>query len=273
VGDSGDLTALRRAMDTLLGQYGIALGMAVKYVGGQYSTRVHRGQPGEVAPLQPVTATKQKEALDFLGTRAFAASSFAMPTGLLNRLAPERWAHWGMPGAFGQGNPRLDYDLNNRVLAIQTTLLNGLFEPQLLARLREAESRSADAFRLADLFEKTTRMLWGEVAGSTPETFKALEGPSTRRDVQRAYVNRLADLVVNPPAGAPDDARALARLQLTRIDGRCKQALAAAGEAPMGDYTRAHLTETRARIKRALEASREADAGGPGRSGGATATQ
>ena len=264
VGDSGDLTALRRAMDTLLGQYGIALGMAVKYVGGQYSTRVHRGQPGAVEPLRPVPAAKQREALDFLARRAFAADAFSVSPALLGRLAPERWSHWGLPGAF---EARLDYDLNPRTLAIQTALVNGLTAPALLARLREAESRSPDAFRMSEHLERMTRMLWGEVGGSAASAaaFRALDGTSTRRDVQRLYVDRLATLVVGPAPGVPDDARALARLQLTRIDGRAARVLA--GEAPIGDYTRAHLMETRARIRRALEAGRQADAAvgrGPG---------
>jgi hypothetical protein len=76
-------------------------------------------------------------------------------------------------------------------------------------------------------------------------------------------------MVVRPEAGAPDDARALARLQLQRIDSRCSRVLAAG--VAMGDYSRAHLLETRARIKRSLEAGREADAAG-GRGGTAVAT-
>ena len=71
-------------------------------------------------------------------------------------------------------------------------------------------------------------------------------------------MDKLAALVIGPASGVSDDARALARLQLTRIDSKCSKTLAAT--TPMGDYTRAHLTETRARIKRALDAQRIADA-------------
>jgi hypothetical protein len=262
VGPNGELATLRRAMDNLLVQYGIALGHAVKYVGGQSVSRVHRGQPGATDPLVPIPAAKQREALDFLGARAFAADAFAVSPGLLGRLAPDRWAHWGVPSPFGPN--RVDYDLGGRAFAIQDALLGRLLAPNLLARLREAESRSADAFRMSDLFDRLTKMLWSEV-GEGAAGLKTLDGPSTRRQVQRAYVDRLSNLVTNPPPGAPDDARALARLQLTRIDARCARALA--GQTAMGDYTRAHLLETRARIKRALEAGREADTGGGGRPG------
>jgi hypothetical protein len=85
-----------------------------------------------------------------------------------------------------------------------------------------------------------------------------LEGPNTRRALQRAYVDRLANMLVQPDPRTPDDARALARLQLVRIDARSQRGLRAAG---LGDNTHAHLLETRARIKRALEAKREADTG------------
>src|SRR4030095_658342 len=87
---------LRRAVDGLLEQYGIALNLAVKYVGGQYQSRSHRGQPGAVVALQPVPAAQQREALAFLAQNAFSADAFAVSPALLNRLGPDRWSHWGV---------------------------------------------------------------------------------------------------------------------------------------------------------------------------------
>ncbi|MBI3538659.1 MAG: zinc-dependent metalloprotease, partial [Candidatus Eisenbacteria bacterium] len=257
-GKDGEYPVLRRAVDGLLEQYDITARLAVKYVGGQYQSRNHRGQPGAHDPLTPVPAARQREALEFLAQRVFAADAFAMTPGLLNRLGPDRWSHWGVNENFGIfTGPRLDYNLNDKTLVVQTNVLDALMAPQLMARLREAESRSADAFRLAEHFDRLTRMVWGEPTTGAAATLKTLEGPGTRREVQRAYVDRLANLVVAPPPGAPDDARALARLQLSRIDGRCSRLLAA--QTPIGDYARAHLMETRARIKRALDAGRESD--------------
>jgi hypothetical protein len=270
VGPTGEYPVLRRAIDGLLEQYGISLGLAVKYVGGQYQSRSHRGQPQAHVALQPVPAARQREALDLIASRAFAADAFALTPGLLNKLAPDRWSHWGVNENFGIfTGPRLDYNFNDKVFALQSGLIEALLSPALMARLWEAESRSPDAFRLSEHFDRMTRMLWGDVGGTAPAA-KALEGPGTRRETQRAYVDRLATLVVTPPAGTPDDARALARLQLSRIDSRCARLLAA--QAPLGDYTRAHLMETRARIKRALEAGRDADTP-PARAGGGPSAQ
>jgi len=256
VGKSGDLTALRRAMDSMAQHYAVASGMAVKYLGGSYMSRVERGQPGERDPVDPVPAARQREALDFLAQRVWAADAMAAPAKLLQRMAPNRWSHWGMgPGGTFAG--RQDYAWNDRVLAIQTVLLNAATSPALLARLREQETRSTAPYRLSEHFDRLTTALWGEVGSANPAAIRPLEGPHTRRELQRVFVDRMSELVVNPPNDAPDDARALARLALSRVDARCRRALAA--EGALGDNTRAHLLESRARIQRALDASRQTD--------------
>ena len=255
VGADGQYPRLRYAMDTLLGQYGRALGLAVRYVGGQRVPRVRRGQEGAGLPLQPVEAARQREALDFLGRAAFARDAFDVPPELRNRLAPERWLHWGTPNPFDEDEDiRLDYDLNDRVLAIQTALLDGLLSPRLLARLSEAESHGPEAFTLAEMMDDLAGMIWSEVRKGGRE-LQALERPGTRRDLQRAHLDRLAAMVVEPAPGLPGDARALARLQLERLDAQLGRAL---GRSGLGDYVRSHLVESRARIERALEASRQA---------------
>jgi hypothetical protein len=264
LGEDGEYPVLRRAMDVLLQQYTIAMGMAVKYVGGQYHSRSHKGQPGALAPLEPVPAARQREALDFLSQRAFAANAFDVPPAVLNKLAADRWSHWGTQSTFSPTS-RVDYNLNDKVFAIQNTLVTNLTAAPLLARLREGENRVAAPFTLAEHFDRMTTMLWGDV-GPTAAALKSLDGPGTRRQIQRAYVDRLANMVVDEIAGLPDDARALARLQLVRIDNRASRTLG--GEVAMGDATRAHLLETRARVKRALEASREATAARPAGPGG-----
>ncbi len=152
LGADGSYPTLRNAMDDLLSQYAVALGMGVKWVGGQYHARNHRGQTGMVEPLQLVAAAKQREALDFLAQRAFAPDAFAVSPVILNRLAPDRWNHWGMPNAWGGGGARLDYDLGDKAFAIQNALLGQLTQPRLLARLREAESRGPESFRMSENF-------------------------------------------------------------------------------------------------------------------------
>ncbi len=256
------LTAMRRAMDSLLGQYATALGLAVKYVGGGYVSRVHRGQAGYVDPVRPVPARQQRAALDFLSQRAFAARAFTVSPGLLNQLAPDSWRHWGMERALEASDGRVEYNWNDRVSAIQSGLLDALLSPPLLARLHELESRAPAPMTLAEFMNRLTTMMWGEVGATPamPRTLAALERATARRETQLAYIDRMSSYVTGSSVALPEDARSLARLQLQRIDARCARAQRTG--ATLGEYTRAHLAETRARIQRALAAQKTIGGGG-----------
>jgi hypothetical protein len=72
-----------------------------------------------------------------------------------------------------------------------------------------------------------------------------------RRDLQRAHLERMIDLVTDAPSGTPADARAVARMTLEHLVGEVEAALAA---PTLDAYTRAHLNESRARADRALAA-------------------
>ena len=111
LGDGGEYPVLRRAMDTLLGQYGIALGMAVKYVGGQYVTRViaaRRARSTRCGRCRRRSSARRS-------TSSGSARSRPTRSGLAGAAQPagaDRWLHWGMASGFG-GPVRLDYDLHD----------------------------------------------------------------------------------------------------------------------------------------------------------------
>jgi enamine deaminase RidA (YjgF/YER057c/UK114 family) len=105
-----------------------------------------------------------------------------------------------------------------------------------------------------------TGAIWGEFgvgandtyARRNPaETMAATNGNGTRRDLQRSYVDGLVGWVIKPAAIGTDDARALARLHLQRIDEACERSLKAGSKS---DVLQAHLMETRARIEAAMDA-------------------
>jgi hypothetical protein len=148
-------------------------------------------------------------------------------------------------------------------------VLTRLVSPAMMARVREVETRQDNALTTAELFNELTGAIWGEFGiGATDAwarqnaavAMKATAGASTRRDLQRAYVDALARWVTDPVTPGTDDARALARLQLTRIDTAAAARLngKTVGATALNDNVRAHLLETRARIKRALDAQRQA---------------
>jgi hypothetical protein len=202
----------------------------------------------------------------FLAERAFSEKAFDVPTTSLSKVGKEQNFDWGN-NLFAYG--RQDYPFVTRVLNIQTVTMNGLLDPSLLARVREQETRQAGAFRVQDVFTNLTNAIMSEIGVNGPAHFASLDGPMPRRELQRAYVDRLADIVA-AQNGAPEDAAALARLHLTRIADTCARDLAAA--TPKSDTVRAHLMELRARARRALDAQRDVAAPRMGQTAAPTAT-
>ncbi|HEY2825388.1 MAG TPA: zinc-dependent metalloprotease, partial [Gemmatimonadales bacterium] len=244
--DNSPAADLTGALGNMLNQYAQAVGYAVKYVGGQYVYRDHKGDPNGRPPFVNVPRAKQKEALDFLTGAAFSDTSFSIPAGVLTQLGTNRWAHWGSNTTF---NGRTDYPLHEQILGVQTGLLARLTSPFLFARIRDAETKfgAANVLTIPELVQQLTQATWSEVLGATGKNIDA-----SRRDLQRAYLDRMSDIVATPPAGMPADARSVVRYRLMDLRTRINAKLAA--PATLDGYTVAHLTDAKARIDHALEA-------------------
>jgi hypothetical protein len=248
---------LRSAFTDLLSARWYATLVATKYVGGAYVSRDHRGDPGARPAFSNVPAAQQREALSFIASAAFGPEAYQFAPDLLARLAPSRWSHWGA----GTTDERADFPLHQWAAAQQGSLLAQLLDPAVLARIRDAELRAApgeDVFTIPELFDSLSAQIWAEAvaAAATPRSKTAVEIgriSSVRRDLQRAHLGRMVAMLVNPPPGLPEDARAVARVTLTALGTRLERALARGGDR-LDPYTRAHLTDSRERIGQALDA-------------------
>jgi hypothetical protein len=178
---------------------------------------------------------------------------------MLNNMLANR--NWSWEHNLFQG--RVDYPYHTIVLGMQKGVLDRIMQPQRMARLREAENRQANALTVAELYNELTGAIWGEFgvgASSAParqnpaRTMEATAGPGTRRDLQLAYVDNLIGWILNPAFAGTDDVRAIARLQLIRIDRACERHLN--NPTNINDAVEAHLLETRARIDRGLDAEK-----------------
>lgn len=244
LGPGDEYTKLRRAVNSLLGSRFVSFTNAFKYVGGSYVSRDHYGTPGARPAFRPVPAVEQRRALDFVARHAFADDLVPIDPTVLNDLAPDRWAHWGND-AF-ESNMRMDYPLHDWVDTFHHASLNALFSPVQLRRMQEAEYKSDDVVTIAELYDTITASIWGELDDANPSI------SSIRRNAQRVHVAMLIDHALTDDDGMPNDARALARLHLSRLDRR----LAAMPEGAVADdYTLAHLELMRAEIRQALDAS------------------
>ena len=244
-----DLTV---AYQALMGQYAQAVAPAVKYLGGQYLNRDHVGDPNGRLPFEPVPRAEQREALDLLIERVFARTALEVPREVLQRMGTNRWFHFGSNTTI---NGRLDFPYHEQTVGLQTAVMGQMLQPFRLAMIRDGETKfGADQMvTIPELMSDLTRAVWSEVWVST--AVRGTEPP--RRDLQRAYLDLMTQMLVRPAARTPADARAVARRQLTDLDRRIRLAQSAA--PGLSIYMLAHLEESRARIAKALSAGLEAE--------------
>lgn len=245
---------LRSAFTALLAARWYTTLVTAKYIGGAYTSRDHRDDPGARPAFINVPAAKQREALAFIAEAGFGEHAYHFRPQLLSRLAPDRWSHWGS----NPSGDRIDFPLHEWALAQESGLLNQLLDPAVLSRVRDAELRANEGeavVSLPELFETLTAAIWAESGfrANRKAPRAARSTTSIRRDVQRLWLASLIKLVVTPQVGTPEDARAVARQTLTELGTVIDRALARPG-SQLDAYTRAHLTDSRERISQALSA-------------------
>lgn len=248
--DEGDgYQRLRGAMARLTFEQWGALNTALRSVGGLYYARDHRGDPGQRPPFTPASADTQRRAVRLVTSTAFGEDAFGFSPEVLNKMAPNRWAHWGSNFFFTP----VDFPVLEQVMFLQSVLLDNLLHPARLARVLNNEVRmpsGQEPYRLPELFGSLSESVWSEVLERS-----ARDVSSMRRNLQRAHLDHLTALLLDPQVDdtqVPPDARALARWELSRLSERLDETV---GGSSLDVYTKAHLAESQARIDRALEAS------------------
>lgn len=220
------------------------------YVGGQSFQRLRPGidapSPRRL-PFEPIPVAKQREALQLLQSYVFDENAFQFSPELLNKLAPQRWSHWGTRTLIFP----LDYPIGDRILYLQQVALGSLLEPARLMRLRDLELKtsSGESLTIPELFHTLKQGIWTEVL----EDRNQLTQISTiRRSLQRQHLNMLAAMVLRQTR-VPEDARTLAWYNLHQLNQALENTLKKR-QNHLDLATAAHLQETRARINQILNA-------------------
>jgi hypothetical protein len=131
----------------------------------------------------------------------------------------------------------------------QQRVLGSLLSSARLTRLVEQETIDGDgAYRPVDFLGDVRRGIWSEVYADGPVLVDAY-----RRNLQRAYIETLAERV-NGPQANPDDARALFRGELKTLEADLKTAASRTTDRT----TRLHLEDIQVQIARALDPSVQA---------------
>jgi hypothetical protein len=255
IGEHDGYQRLRSAVPGLIFERWQALVPVTKMIGGAEFFRHHRSDPDGKPPFVAISAEREREALTLIMDQAFAPGAFHIDPEVLNKLAPNRYADWN-----SSRNPPVDYPIHGTIGFVQANLLSQLMHNARLIRMIDNEARvgvGESTLTVAELFDELTRGIWAEVGWGGRG---ARDVDSFRRNLQRAHLEQLVDKLLNRRSGAPsvgnpntpEDARSLARYELSRLSGRLGQVM---GSGSLDRMTRAHFAESRARIDRALDAS------------------
>jgi len=250
--DKGEgFNRLRRAMNMQLYEARRSGTFAVKFVGGEYVHRDHRGDPNARPPLVAVESAKQKEALEFVCKELLSEDYFRFPVGLLQKAAPDFWGddYYALL-LEGYGYPYLD-----NVLRVQFGLVYGLTAPDRLQRVLDARHKvDADQQVLTapDIFEALDEAIFGDLAALPGGTNQKPSVSDMKRNLQREYVGHLTAILLEGDRYYPPQIQTLVRHYVKNLrDG----VGAAAQGTGLDTYTKAHLEECHERLKRALDAS------------------
>ncbi|GAC1311515.1 MAG: zinc-dependent metalloprotease [Vulcanimicrobiaceae bacterium] len=248
------------AFHTVMARYARCAQMPTHFIGGQYLSRAHRGDPGAEPPIVPVSLAEQRRAFALVDRYLFAADAWRLSPALLARLSYSEWAGYGYVGFEGYGNlPQFSYDPPERhdvplaevIGKLQAQAIAQMFEPHVLARISDGSSETADAhaMRLGDLFAWMQRSVYAELRGKAGTASIG----RLRRNLQKRYLETLAGLYGAPAAGAPEDARSLAHAELATL---LAMTAAASHATALDAETRAHLAFMHARTRAALHVDR-----------------
>ena len=237
---------------TYVYQYARALAPAVKYIGGQHQYRDHVGDPNGRMPFVAISKDKQQEALAMIVEHAFSPEALKISAEVYQKLGADRWSHWGNSNTY---RGRIDYPLHETLLGIQQSLIQQLFNPVRLSRIRDTEVKfgAENTVTIPELMGSVTPAVWNEVWQSPGSNID-----SNRRDLQRYHLSALIRLVTDSSDEMPADARSVARAQLKELDRKLGSRLAPP-TYNFDAYTRAHLEESKARAEAALKAGLQLD--------------
>ncbi|RKX88444.1 MAG: hypothetical protein DRP58_00380 [Spirochaetes bacterium] len=195
------------------GEYRSAAANISKYIGGIYAHRDHIGDFEYRPPYEMIPAAKQKQALKFLMNNMFAADAFDFDPSLLNKLVPDKNPKF-TGGIWEYKRP--DYPIHSTVAWIQSIIFSHVYNPLILSRINDNELKyvyDSNVFKMSELFQTITDEVWQELLMSQDIN-------SYRRDLQQMHLAELKKIVLAENGKYPNDAVALARLNLQQINLR-----------------------------------------------------
>jgi hypothetical protein len=163
---------LEEVYNELIGQFSRYLGHTATYVGGVYTDYKTTDQSGEVYTVVPKAL--QKEAMSFIQKNYFETPTWLLDKSILDKISAPT---------------------SDRVSTLQDGWLGTLLNAGRMQRLISSSNRDASAYRLDEFMEDLKKGIWGELTARKPID-------NYRRNLQKAYVERMGAIVAPAPASA-----------------------------------------------------------------------
>jgi len=171
-----DYSQLQERYGQILGQWNRYSGHVLTNVGGVYWNRRRQGQAGP--PYLPVPEVVQRRAMDYLSRQVFRTPDWLLDREILRRIE-------------AAGAP-------DRIRRYQVSALNRLLDVDRMKRLVEQEAFRGDAaYTLGEMLDDLRRGVWTELRDG-----RAID--PYRRNLQRAYLERIDSLMHDPEAARTD---------------------------------------------------------------------
>ena len=231
--DADTYDNLKDMYTQLVIQYNRYMGHVLKNVGGVYETPKSVEQTGEDV-YEPTPKAIQQEAVAFLNKQLFETPEWLLEKSILNKITDP-------VGTEMVGN-------------VQVNILNSLLSGARLNRMAVTNSRftGQNLYTPDQMVDDVKKGVWSELATKKPID-------AYRRNLQKAYVEALINMI-NPPPAAPgqqnpmsygknSDAISIARGQLNELKTQINAAVPGAKDK----ITKYHLQDMSLRITKALD--------------------
>ena len=209
--DNKDYSNLNDLYNEITGQFGRYMGHVAKNIGGIYETPKMVEEAGSVYEFVP--KAKQKEAVDFLNKQLFTTPLWLADNSIYNRIG---------------GSPLVT--IGN----IQESTLGRLLSTNTLGKLIQFEAaQDNQAYTMMDLFTDLKKGIWAELT-----TKKKID--VYRRNLQKAYVNILSNIIAPP--------KTLETTIVINLGGTARPQLST-DKSDIRSVVRAHLSALRNEIR------------------------
>lgn len=233
-----------------------SVGMMANWLGGAFVNRDKKGDKNGRAPIEPVPAAMQREALKFTIENTFEDGAFGLTPVLLARMTKDKWIDGD---SFDSSD--VTWPINDKIAGFQASIMSSLLRPSTLRRIYDNELTippDQDAVTLPEVLAAITANVWRETDKNPdkPHTPRVPMVSSLRRNLQQEHIDRLIELTLPPKFVDTEASKAIANIALVEVKKVQTNVERILKEAPgnLDPYTSAHLQKVQTQITKALNA-------------------